>query len=272
MITIDKLLTLKKTTRLRKIVYVLQKCELDLHSGIEADQIFLKEVGKIVFEDEELPLYLRIKGYYLSSLEDSKPKKKTLIRLCNNLRHALLRYLNAEPSEWDLVVSESGTLDIRKRKTFPVKVFLEDIRSPYNVGSVFRTAESFGVEEILLTEDTPSPSHRKARRTSMGCTGILPWKMACIQDLEGHRGVFALELKGTPLEEFSFPGEGVVIIGSEELGVSPEALSIARKQHGIVSIPTGGAKASLNVSVAFGILMYRWFLYLLEKERGKRAI
>ena len=68
--------------------------------------------------------------------------------------------------------------------------------------------------------------------------------------------IFVLETGGTPLEEFKFPKKGICIIGSEELGVSPEALKKA--SYGRVTIPMKGLKASLNVGVAFGILMQKW--------------
>jgi TrmH family RNA methyltransferase len=70
--------------------------------------------------------------------------------------------------------------------------------------------------------------------------------------------VFALELGGTPIDTFTFPREGMVLVGSEELGLSSEAIRLADTQCGRVSIPLGGAKRSLNVSVAFGILMHAW--------------
>jgi TrmH family RNA methyltransferase len=71
-------------------------------------------------------------------------------------------------------------------------------------------------------------------------------------------GVFALELGGKPIDGFTFPRSGIVLVGSEELGLSPDALRLADGQFGRVSIPLGGAKRSLNVSVAFGILMHAW--------------
>ena len=69
---------------------------------------------------------------------------------------------------------------------------------------------------------------------------------------------FALETGGTPLENFSFPTRGILIAGSEELGVSPGALAAADASLGRVSITCYGAKGSLNVSVAFGIVMQAW--------------
>jgi TrmH family RNA methyltransferase len=76
--------------------------------------------------------------------------------------------------------------------------------------------------------------------------------------VESLGGVFALELGGTSIDRFEFPRSGVVLVGSEELGLSPDALRLADRQFGRVSIPLGGAKRSLNVSVAFGILMHAW--------------
>ena len=80
---------------------------------------------------------------------------------------------------------------------------------------------------------------------------------------ENSLPIFVLETGGTPIEEFDFPKKGICIIGSEELGVSPAALEKAT--YGRVSIPMTGLKASLNVGVAYGILMQKWVESLTEK-------
>ena len=85
-----------------------------------------------------------------------------------------------------------------------------------------------------------------------------------LEELPKDRPVFVLETGGTPINEFNFPKEGIVIIGSEELGVSPEALH--RASYGRVTIPMTGLKASLNVGVAFGILMQAWTNALLKNN------
>ena len=77
-----------------------------------------------------------------------------------------------------------------------------------------------------------------------------------MEELPCDLPVFVLETGGTPLKDFVFPRQGIVIIGSEELGVSPAALE--RATYGRVTIPMKGMKASLNVGVAFGILMQAW--------------
>ena len=98
----------------------------------------------------------------------------------------------------------------------------------------------------------------------MGCIENLPWERCSLDalppDLPKGLPVFALETGGTPIGEFDFPKQGIVVIGSEELGVSPESLHLA--SYGRVTIPMKGIKASLNVGVAFGILMQEWVSYL----------
>ena len=99
----------------------------------------------------------------------------------------------------------------------------------------------------------------------MGCDEILPWEVAPLETLEGSPGIFILELGGTPLADFDFPREGTVILGSEELGVSPRAAALAKEGAGRVSIPLLGSKGSLNVSVAFGILIQAWSQSLAKR-------
>jgi len=135
-------------------------------------------------------------------------------------------------------------------------VYAEDIRSPFNLGSIFRTAEAMGAEKVLLSPFCSDPNHSHAIRSSMGCIENLPWERCSLDDIPESLPIFALETGGTPLSEFKFPKNGVVIIGSEELGVSPEALK--RANGNCVTIPMKGLKASLNVGVAFGILMQSW--------------
>ena len=95
----------------------------------------------------------------------------------------------------------------------------------------------------------------------MGATAVVTWRRAGLEALGrardelGAEAVFALELRGEPIADFIFPDRGLAVLGSEELGVSPEALAICGRR---VSIPMLGAKGSLNVGVAFGVLAYAW--------------
>ena len=144
-------------------------------------------------------------------------------------------------------------------------VYAEDIRAPFNLGSIFRTAEAFGAEKLLLSEGCVSPEQPRAQRSAMGCIGFLPWEYRPLEDLPDGLPVFALETGGVPITSFSFPKRGIVLLGSEELGLSAEALK--KVSAGIVSIPMKGIKASLNVAVAFGILMQYWTASLTPQEK-----
>ena len=95
----------------------------------------------------------------------------------------------------------------------------------------------------------------------MGCNKVVPWDVGGLETLK-NGAVFALETGGNPIETFDFPQGGTVILGNEELGVSPEARKYAEESLGIVSIPLYGVKGSLNVTSAFAILMHSWCTYL----------
>ena len=257
MFTIRKLEALPAGTRRRKIERLLQAAEVDLEQERGVEARFLEEAVALLAGDRGIsgPGRERIAalGGGLGALD-----RLSLLRAVNSIRSRLLLEMGAEPSEWDLVGPGIGGLDPSRRRVFPFRVSLEDVRSPFNVGSVFRTAECFGVREILLSPDTPLPSHPRAVKTARGTAEIVSWRVCGLDALRDDPDVFALELGGARVQEFPFPESGTVIVGSEELGVSPEALEIARRARGRVSIPLHGAKQSLNVSVAFGILMNAW--------------
>lgn len=184
-------------------------------------------------------------------------------RACNCARNALLAILGTFPAEWDLVIAphntnktDDGQLVDAREFYEGVCIYAEDIRSPFNLGSIFRTAEAMGAEKIFVSPLCTSPEQPRAVRSAMGCIETLGWERKTLEDLPEDVPVFVLETGGTPIGEFVFPRKGVCIIGSEELGCSPEAL--ARATYGRVSIPMKGLKASLNVGVAMGILLQKW--------------
>lgn len=189
---------------------------------------------------------------------------ETLIREFHNLRYGLMNSLGAAPADWDFYDPGSGSMKRSQDKLLPLSLYLDDIRSPYNVGSIFRTAEAFGIEQMFLSKYTASPEHKRALRTSMGCTEVLPWKTSRLDKVAEELPVFALELGGVELDQFHFPHRGVAVIGSEELGISPESRRIALGSMGIVSIPLRGAKGSLNAAVAAGILLNSWVSQVLN--------
>lgn len=266
MIPLAKLAKLAPRHRMRKIALVLGELEMSL-MGTDPDPAAIRYalgLAKLLIAEKEGPEAPRAAALGLAAAcEGAIPQ---LVRAVDALRHALLRTTGQAPADWDLIDPNTGQPDPRSRRVQPgIKAYLEDLRSPFNVGSVFRTADAFGVEELLLSPSCADPSHPRAQRSAMGAIELLPWKRAALEQLDSDMPIFALELGGEPIESFSFPSKGLVILGSEELGVSREARD--RCRAGTVSIPMSGAKASLNVAVAFGILMYAWNSRLGPRDR-----
>ena len=245
----------------RDVDGIPEKCnEYNFKSMPRAD--YIKKLIEIVIQDPELPQ--ASKNQLEEVLQSSSFDEK---RACNLARNNLLAIIGTFPAEWDLIIApHASPLDekglVKQRDFFHgVYVYAEDIRSPFNCGSIFRTAEAMGAEKVLISPMCIDPNHPKAFRSGMGCIETLGFERKSLDELEefakeNDLPIFVLETGGKPIEEFKFPKKGICIIGSEELGVSPQALSKAT--YGRVTIPMKGLKASLNVGVAYGILMQAW--------------
>ncbi len=261
MITIKKLNSLPEDTKIRKIIRLLESFT---HSK-SVDIMYLIDLCKIIIASEEK----RISS-------ETKDKAHTLIFmarsgtvdnwLSSDLLFLLMGDMNMSLGDWDFV-DEENKLDVNKRKQFPISVVLDRIRSPFNVGSIFRTADSFATSHIYLTTPCADVEHPRTLRSASGCTHSVPYTTGTpldVIELIKDKPVFALEVGGASIETFSFPTRGVMIVGSEELGVSPELLKVASSSLGVVSIPLFGTKGSLNVSTAFSIAMYSWAMAIKE--------
>lgn len=271
MIPLHKLARLPRHQRLRKIAKTAEEAERAL-PHLAYGVPYLAELAATAASDPEFSATAaRELGAAAAALaaagrgpSDDAPGRTELRRALNTLRHLLSAEIGRIPADWDFVDGD-GVLSAAERRVFPgVRVYLEDLRSPFNVGSLFRTAESFGVERLFLSPLCADPLHPRAERTAMGCTAVLPWERLERDALP--QPLFALETGGIELDRFPFPAAGTMIVGSEELGVSPAALEAADRSLGRVSIPTYGAKGSLNVGVAFGIAMRAWAAALAAAE------
>ena len=267
MIEPGKLFQLKGGQKRRKLALTFGALERDIlgiaEKGTEYSFTtlpraqYIIQITKILLEDPKLPPQA---AQELNVLLQTQPLDE--LRICNCARNHLLAIIGTFPAEWDLVIAPhphpnnpDGTT--RQRDFFPgVAVYAEDIRSPFNMGSIFRTAEAMGAEKVYISPCCVDPEQPRAISSAMGCIETMGYTRAALNELPPDIPVFALETGGTDINEFVFPKQGICIIGSEELGVSPEALK--RADYGRVTIPMKGLKASLNVGVAFGILMQKW--------------
>lgn len=249
MITIKKILTLKPRLQVRKcgeLCYLIAKGKEELDSeyvkGLESillSSCLINEADKIYIQDS----FKKLGEGKLLSGED--------------IYYKCLEILGEEVADWDFV-NEDGVLDSSKRTIFPHYLFLDRIRSPFNLGSIFRSAESFGIKHIYIRDNSAALTSPRALRTSRGAIDSVSHSIVKLEEFKTELPLFALELGGTELNSFSFPQEGIAVIGSEETGVSPELLSLCDKSLGRVSIKQYGAKGSINVSVAAGIMMHAW--------------
>ena len=262
MILPKKLLELPSGSRNRKIILVFAALENKLRSNFEIDINYFLEILKILVSDENFPPLFRADIQNALVLFQTE-KKDNQIRIINRIRRNLEMQTGFAPADWDFT-NFDGNLNPESRKIFPdFRVYLEDVRSPFNVGSIFRSADAFGVQEILLSPFTADPDHPRARRTAMGTTKIIPWRRTLPCELSGYGTLVALELGGTELDDFVFPLRGILVVGSEELGISPELLEKCSEK---VSISMHGAKASINLGVAFGIVARAWSAFLHKND------
>jgi len=151
----------------------------------------------------------------------------------------------------------------------PIVLVLDNIRSMHNVGSVFRTADAFLVQGIILCGYTPVPPHRDINKTALGATETVEWQyfdttMQAVQDLQaaGYQ-VMAIEqaVNSQQLDGFIPPSDRplALVFGNEVSGVDGEVMKIV---DGCIEIPQLGMKHSLNISVSTGIVVWDIFVKL----------
>ncbi len=155
----------------------------------------------------------------------------------------------------------------------PLIVVLDDVRSMYNIGSVFRTCDAFRVEAVYLCGITAQPPHPEIHKTALGGEDSVTWRYfktakEAVEEL--HRNntfVYAVEQceGSTKLQELSpdqSPLKFAVVFGNEVKGVHQEVVDLC---DGCLEIPQFGTKHSMNVSVTAGIVIWEFARQLLLK-------
>lgn len=135
---------------------------------------------------------------------------------------------------------------------FPdIAIYLDNVRSAYNVGSILRTTEALRIGKVYFSAKTPFIDNEKVERTAMGAAALVPsFQNIPISSLPRPIIVLDTSDSAIPVSEFLFPPLFTLILGNEEYGVSDEALAQADY---LLEIPLLGAKNSLNVACAFAI-------------------
>ncbi len=151
------------------------------------------------------------------------------------------------------------------RPHLPLIVVADNLRSAFNVGGLFRTADAAGAESVWLCGYSATPEHPAVRRAALGADATMPWRSFpnvrdAVEALRARgRAVLALETsaRATPVERFPFGAPCGLLLGSERFGLDPE---VVRDADAVLRIDTFGAKNSLNVVCAFAVAVYaaRW--------------
>lgn len=187
--------------------------------------------------------------------------------------------LTCEMKNRKLKITEMGRMNVeefRASEKMPLVVVLDDVRSMYNVGSVFRTADAFRVEAIYLCGITAQPPHPEIHKTALGAEDTVAWRhfptaLQVVQTLkqQGYTVYSIEQCEGsTMLNEMSTVNcqlstdnpRFALILGNEVKGVHQEVVDAS---DGCIEIPQFGTKHSLNVSTTAGIVIWEFAKRLL---------
>ena len=149
-------------------------------------------------------------------------------------------------------------------KKLPIAVLLDNVRSMYNVGSVFRTSDAFLISEVILCGITGCPPHPEINKTALGADESVRWRyeensLKAVEKMkeEGWQ-ICVLEQthNSIPLQDFVASSDlrYLLVAGNEVEGVSQEIVDLADI---VIEIPQHGVKHSLNVSVSVGIALWQ---------------
>ncbi len=160
--------------------------------------------------------------------------------------------------------------EFRASEKIPLIVVLDDVRSMYNVGSVFRTADAFRVEAIYLCGITAQPPHPEIHKTALGAEDTVAWQhfptaLEAVKELkqQGYTIYSIEQCEGSTMLQNLPTGRGgsfALILGNEVKGVHQEVVDAS---DGCIEIPQYGTKHSLNVSTTAGIVIWEFAKRLL---------
>ncbi len=159
--------------------------------------------------------------------------------------------------------------EFKEAEKLPLIVVLDNVRSQYNVGSVFRTSDAFRVECIYLCGISATPPHQEIHKTALGAEDTVNWeyfkdtKEAILKLKSDGYYIFSIEqVEGSVMLEnlqLDASKKYAVVLGNEVKGVQQEVVDLS---DGCIEIPQYGTKHSLNVSTTAGIIIWDFFKLL----------
>jgi 23S rRNA (guanosine2251-2'-O)-methyltransferase len=163
--------------------------------------------------------------------------------------------------------------EFRQSDKFPVIVVLENIRSAYNVGSVFRTSDAFLIQAIYIIGYSAKPPHKEIKKTALGAEETVSWKYfkTSVEAIDTLReegfAVYAVEqAEGSSLLHTIQPEPTekiAVVFGNEVTGVEQATIGLC---DGCIEIPQLGMKHSLNIATAAGVVLWEMVRFRLGRD------
>ena len=189
-------------------------------------------------------------------------KKHKAIRKLNDIYYQILKIADKKISDYDFIVqTKDDPSRATKSEPWPIYIILDNLRSPFNIGSIFRTADAVRITKLILCGYTAAPPNKRLDRSSMGATNYITW-----QHFDRTEDAIAsLKDKNIPIIgldtisnakyhfNFEFPKPSAIVVGNEELGIS---WNILEQCDYHIQIPQYGYKNSINVSCATSIILY----------------
>lgn len=179
-----------------------------------------------------------------------------------------------------LKITELGRMDtaqFKKSDKMPLVIVMDDVRSMYNVGAVFRTSDAFLVKSVYLCGITATPPHQEIHKTALGAEDSVDWKyfkdtkdavtelqadgyhVFAIEQVEGSTMLQKLDYKLEECEADKF----AIVMGNEVKGVKQEVVDMC---NDCLEIPQFGTKHSLNVSTTAGMVIWEFAKILLKMD------
>jgi len=172
------------------------------------------------------------------------------------------RYLKKTIQDDDFLVSKTDR-DHLVAPRVPLHFIIDNMRSAFNVGSIFRTADTLGAQKIWLTGYTPTPHQLQVEKAALGATLIMDWQTCSFSEAlenikKNNYYVTALETSAKALDiayPFKEKTPTAFVIGNERFGLEPDQLALCDE---VRRIPVFGIKNSLNAATAAAIAGYEW--------------
>lgn len=251
--------------------------------SLEKQQNILLQILKAIEKDYDKPtVYNSLKESYLSCLsylKESAPysvELKQIATVLSDRRRCSYLITDLRVKMQDRILEAELTVFTHDHEQtdnpeLPIIVILDNLRSSFNVGSIFRTSECLKISKIYCCGITPQPDKKDIVSTSMGTSELVAWEHvpdteALIKRLkEDGTPVYALETAEPSIDLYGFepPSHLALVLGNEALGIAPETLMLC---DGIIRIPVRGWKNSLNVAVSYAVTVYEIYRKLKENR------